>query len=187
MIKIRFLLILGITVILYSNFLTAFFVNYIHINGKYIPLSKDFFIIILTVALFFLNSREKKIIKLNIYILLFFLLIAISYIISNDGIFNKTYNLRRIIMPLIIFSIFSNINIRIDGRSSYFVFIKYNFFLFCLFGIVEYFNTRLFWDYLISINRYWSVNSVESHGMVDFFTEVVVYSQVTRLLFLGLK
>jgi hypothetical protein len=187
MIKIKSFVILGIVIILYSNFFTAFCVNYIHDTGKYIPLSKDLYVIFLIFTFLYLTLKVKSYLKVNRYIFAFLLCMSVAYIYSSDGIYNKTYNLRRITLPLIIFTIFSNINIKTCDHSFYFKFIKYNFILFCLFGILEYFNTRFFWDYLISVNKYWAVNSVESHGMVDFFTDGGRLYTSDTLAFFGFK
>ena len=130
MIKIKSFVILGIVIILYSNFFTALCVNYIHNFGKYIPLSKDIYVIIFIFTLIYLTLKSKSYLKVNIYILSFLCCMSVAYFYSSDGIYNKTYNVRRIILPLIIFTIFSNIKIKTCDKSFYFIFIKYNFILF---------------------------------------------------------
>lgn len=161
----------SICIILYINIISALLLQHLSDLSAFLPVLKDVSIfILLATVIYFLRENKFKII-INKYHFLFVFLILFCFFATNEAILNRIYNLRRIILPIIIFIIFSNLKFTVKDKNIYFKFMIYNFLIFLIFGLFEYFFTNFFWKTFIDINLYWNKNIVDVSKKIDIFTE----------------
>ena len=180
-------IIIGMTLImLYSNLLSAILIN-ISPQARYFPLSKDIFLIIsFFVSFLCLNKRNYKVLFDN-YILLFLLLLIVLFVITDESIFNRVYNLRRIVLPLIIFILFMNLKLDFRESKIYTKFLTTNFLVLAVFGLFEYFNTNFTWKTLIDLKLYWNSNATQENFEYDPFSQSGRLFTSDSVAFLGYK